>query len=235
MSKYLIILATLQCGILGQALDIEEDPLGDVCSSATGNNSSVPDPNDCKKFFSCQSLGPGVWKAHHMDCPQATAFDTELKICNYKYLVQPCRPALEVCSEPGWVTFGTSCYLLSEGAMSWSEAEQFCTGKKGFLAELESSSEQSQIEGMLDGNANATTRNFWIGFKREENNFVWQHSGNQLESTSYEDWQTSEPNNAGGSEDCGEIHKTDSRQEWGWNDKECSGHDIHALCEAKLV
>jgi len=119
--------------------------------------------------------------------------------------------------------------------MSWSEAEQFCTEKKGFLAEIESSSEQSIIEGMLDGNAKATTRNIWIGLKRVECNFVWQHSGNQLESTSYKDWQTGEPNNAGGSEDCGEIHKTDSRKEWGWNDKKCSGHDIHALCEATLV
>ena len=49
------------------------------------SNYLVPHPGDCTKFYSCQSLGAshGGWRAHLMDCPPTTGFDTALRICNF--------------------------------------------------------------------------------------------------------------------------------------------------------
>merc|ERR1711974_272304 len=51
----------------------------------------VPHPTDCTKFYSCQKLGWGGWKANLMDCPMTTGFDTALKVCNYAASLPRCK------------------------------------------------------------------------------------------------------------------------------------------------
>ena len=49
---------------------------------------TVPHPSDCTKFYMCQELacnnfGRKCWKAHLMQCPQNTGFDTNINACNW--------------------------------------------------------------------------------------------------------------------------------------------------------
>lgn len=70
---------------------------GEICAEVAENpqNYLVPHPTDCTKFFSCQSLGGRRghqgWKAHLMDCPPTTGFDTNLRICNYLRSLPRCN------------------------------------------------------------------------------------------------------------------------------------------------
>merc|ERR1712212_96724 len=85
-----IVFDTAQCGVLVNEAPEQES----VCSSATEGSPNVPDPNNCKKYFSCQRLDPGNgWEATHMDCGLGTAFDPESKICNFIDEVQACKAA----------------------------------------------------------------------------------------------------------------------------------------------
>ncbi len=63
-------------------------------------NYLVPHPDDCHKFYSCQNLGRnrGYW-AHLMDCPPTTAFDTNLRICNFIRAVPRCGNGNEADAE----------------------------------------------------------------------------------------------------------------------------------------
>merc|ERR1712212_801341 len=84
-----IVFDKAQCGVLVNEAPEQES----VCSSAAEvADYLVPDPNNCKKYFSCQRLGSGRgWEAIHMDCGLGTAFDPESKICNFLDKVQACK------------------------------------------------------------------------------------------------------------------------------------------------
>lgn len=63
--------------------------------------------------------------------------------------------------------------------MNWIDAQKFCDGKGGYLAEIQSSEEQTNVEHMLD------PRNmYWIGLTRPDDSyrsvFEWQHSKTPL-------------------------------------------------------
>lgn len=64
-----------------------------ICSEVARNPTEylVPHPTDCTKFYSCQKLGWGGWKANLMDCPMTTGFDTALKVCNYVASLPRCK------------------------------------------------------------------------------------------------------------------------------------------------
>ena len=51
---------------------VEEDP----------QNYWVPH-KDCNKFYMCQKLGPGKWKAHEFQCGPKTGWDDQIKTCNW--------------------------------------------------------------------------------------------------------------------------------------------------------
>ena len=65
-----------------------------ICAEVAENpqNSLVPHPDDCTKFYSCQTLGVGRgWIAHLMSCPETTGFDTALRICNFIRMLPRCQ------------------------------------------------------------------------------------------------------------------------------------------------
>merc|ERR1719495_482024 len=80
---------------------------------------------------------------------------------------------------PDWTSQNGSCYLMSSSKMNWIDAQKFCDGKGGYLAEIQSSEEQTNVEHMLD------PRNmYWIGLTRPDDSyrsvFEWQHSKTPL-------------------------------------------------------
>merc|ERR1711973_631574 len=134
-------------------------------------------------------------------------------------------------SSGGWIPLGDHCYLLSPTNMNWFQAQQFCEEKGGYLAEILSESEQTNLKALLNIRQD---QNYWIGLSdvASEGNFVWQHSFTPLGE--YTHWQAGQPDNWDGHEDCIIMMKG---SEWGWNDEDCdnimrkSYSGNHALCQ----
>jgi len=160
----------------------------------------------------------------------------------------------KVCSDPGWVTRGKSCYLANKTSMTWPEAKEFCTRKGGYLAEIESSEEQKQVAEILD---NGKQTDYWIGlYKSKSNvwlqdNWVWQHSKNQKDWDSW--FYPSEPSDKRVRDEDGKLHfrrcvamslnserkRVENDDRVGWYDYWCEqlpkqGNElpIFALCES---
>ena len=66
---------------------------------------------------------------------------------------------------------------------------------------------------------------YWIGLndRRSESQFVWS-DGTSYNASVYSNWKPGEPNDAGASEDCVELHNT------GWNDRDCKT-EFGYICE----
>merc|ERR1711936_197876 len=87
--------------------------------------------------------------------------------CKSSACMKEHRRAGKVCSQPGWVTKGESCYLTSDQTMTWRAANEFCKEKRGFLAEIETLQEQEMVNQILEADYKQHgKRNFWIGLER---------------------------------------------------------------------
>ena len=106
---------------------------------------------------------------------------------------------------------------------------QFCAQKGGYLAEIVSKIEQTNLNTILREDFR-----YWIGLTdlATEGKFVWQHAFSPLREC-YTNWIPGEPNNKE-NEDCVMIwHNHPHKGGWGWNDGSCyRGWDIHALCKS---
>merc|ERR1711936_1220419 len=119
--------------------------------------------------------------------------------CKSSACMKEHRRAGKVCSQPGWVTKGESCYLTSDQTMTWRAANEFCKEKKGFLVEIVSSEEQEMVNQILEAEYQQHgKRNFWMGLQRLELNynsdlgkyaksFFWNCSESRLYNT--DDWE----------------------------------------------
>ena len=67
--------------------------------------------------------------------------------------------ASDWCPEaPGWLLVGNSCYLVSVHKLSWHQAQEFCWGQGGNLAELQSQNEEDLLDQVL-----VQGIEYWIG------------------------------------------------------------------------
>merc|ERR1719357_2314469 len=135
-------------------------------------------------------------------------------------------------SSEGWIPLDNHCYLLGPTKMNWFQAQQFCGEKGGYLAEILSQSEQTNLEALLNI---GQYKNYWIGLSdlAYEGKFEWQHSLTPLGE--YTNWSSNQPDNAQGDEDCIMIWGR-SWANWSWNDFNCDynldgSEDILALCQ----
>ena len=107
---------------------------------------------------------------------------------------------------------------------------QFCAEKEGYLAEIVTKVEQTNMNAILD-----TDSCYWMGLTdlAAEGKFVWQHSFSPLGE--YTNWFPGQPDNFNGDEDCVYQKYIDN---WGWNDAICESNanyecvSIHALCQS---
>ena len=92
---------------------------------------------------------------------------------------------------------------------------QFCEEKGGYLAEILSQSEQTNLEALLNF---GQYKNYWIGLSdlAYEGKFEWQYSLTPLGE--YTNWSSTQPDNAQGGEDCVMLWRKDN---WSWNDLNC--------------
>jgi hypothetical protein len=120
---------------------------------------------------------------------------------------------------------GDKRYCLYLDATPWPAAEQRCNEHGGHLATLGSLAEEQALFQTLGTPPGVP--NFWIGLAEpREGRWLWSNG----QRVAFFAWNAGEPNNAGGSENCGEWLFPTGR----WNDLDCA-IDHPFLCENKLA
>ena len=119
--------------------------------------------------------------------------------------------------------YGSDPYMFCDIAYSWTTAETYCDSYDYHLATIDDASEDRWIDTTADS---YSTGKWWFGLNdiSSEGSFVWSDGS----TSSYTNWKSGEPNNAGGNEDCAQINRyTDGT----WNDEPCSS-GFFFICEA---
>ncbi|MGH0179464.1 UNVERIFIED_CONTAM: hypothetical protein FKN15_020757 [Acipenser sinensis] len=102
------------------------------------------------------------------------------------------------------------CTLIEE-LKTWTEAKQYCREHHTDLVSIKSASENEDLTKKAQG------KPFWIGLFNEP--WKWSHQGDNY---TFHNWNTGEPNNVGGNENCVEIGVRDDPSRGEWHDKDCS-------------
>ena len=124
--------------------------------------------------------------------------------------------------------FKNDCYKFNLDEKDWNEAEKKCIQEGGHLTSVLSIEEVRFIRCMQDP---ASIHKTWIGAKRIGSNFQWTDGT----SFDFENWNTGEPNNQGGEENCIEVD-SDPGKDWHdrWNDVPCTNKRNY-VCKKKPV
>jgi hypothetical protein len=115
-------------------------------------------------------------------------------------------------------------YLFCTTAAPWTTASANCAAYGYSLVTIGSSGENTWVDNTAD---TYSTDKWWTGFndRATEGTWVWE-SG---ESVTYTNWQSGEPNDGGGNEDCGQLNRFHPTQTW--NDEPCAS-SFRYICEA---
>src|ERR1700704_2157320 len=108
---------------------------------------------------------------------------------------------------------GHEYYLLSPN--SWTASESEAEDMGGTLAIIKNAGEQKWVFSTF-GAYGGTQHELWIGLHRKDSDgpFVWVDGS----KADYTDWYPTEPNNAGGHEDCAHM-RWDPASPGTWNDR----------------
>lgn len=130
----------------------------------------------------------------------------------------------------GWLLFSSSCYGVSNEALSWPEALEVCERFGAGLVEVDNAAENEFIKGIGRSRGYQGT---WLGATDifSDGHWKWMSSGRTL-SSGFTDWQPGQPANDGGPESCMTNWKTDGF-DYRWGDLLC-GLAMHFVCETRL-
>lgn len=112
-------------------------------------------------------------------------------------------------------------YSLYNEHLTWSQAESRCQQMGGHLVTIKSEEEQALVEDLLEygvkggyfiGCSDTATEGTWKWVDTNEIFFVG--TGSSGTASGYNNWNTGEPNNGSGVEDCGGIYTATGK----WND-----------------
>ena len=120
-----------------------------------------------------------------------------------------------------FTTFNNKCYRYFSTTKKWLDADTYCNQYQynyGRLVSISSLAEKNFVDGLT------SSSDTWIGLndRSNEDTFRWS-DGTSFVSSSYKNWASGEPNNAGllhfitGDEDCVVIKSSGE-----WNDKSCN-------------
>ncbi|XP_072577659.1 C-type lectin domain family 4 member G isoform X3 [Vulpes vulpes] len=128
----------------------------------------------------------------------------------------------EECPE-SWLPFQGSCYLFSVQRATWEASQQNCAGAGAHLVIVGDLEEQ----GFLSRNTRG--RGFWLGLRAVRRagkiqGYQWI-DGVPL---SFSQWNTGEPNDSRGLEDCAMMLHTGM-----WNDAPCQNEKDNWICEKR--
>ncbi|XP_063953416.1 macrophage mannose receptor 1-like isoform X1 [Lytechinus pictus] len=131
-----------------------------------------------------------------------------LRILSLLLLFQPAIVLCQVCAT-GWTLSGDNCYKLMPDSKNWHEAQISCENDGGNLAMPKTQDINDVLTQMINNGGS-----HWIGVHdiSTEGNFIF--SDNTPVTNPF--WNSGEPNNDFGVEDCTEITTTGL-----WNDQDC--------------
>ena len=138
--------------------------------------------------------------------------------------------AKSCCQE--WRQFGDSCYFFSTINRNWTSAQENCKKHGGYLTELGTVEEFNFMRNTLREIAPTSCYdiNWYLGASDvgQEGKFIWMHSKTDIGS--FLVWESGEPNNYGGDEDC---MAAGSLNDYRLNDLYCHRSDkkVFSICE----
>ena len=120
--------------------------------------------------------------------------------------------------------YNGSRYLVTDTAMTWSNAQAYAESIGGYLVTINDASEEQWLKQTF-----GTTQELWIGLsdKETEGTFKWA-SGEAVE---YTNWVPNEPNNGGGNSDY--VRMNFGNRDSGWGDYYHSKY-LPGIIEIKL-
>lgn len=121
----------------------------------------------------------------------------------------------------GWFYISNHSYYKSQTQESWQVSREDCLQKGADLMIINSREEQEFATNF---------KPVWIGLTDNETEGIWKWVDGTPLNTSY--WHTDEPNNAGGSENCGELGYFGKLNSW--NDKSCQ-YKNYWICEKVAI
>ncbi|XP_050994834.1 ladderlectin-like [Labeo rohita] len=126
----------------------------------------------------------------------------------------------------GWEKFETRCFKFFNDSKTWAEAERQCIDLGGNLVSVHNQATHNFLKNFLK-NANGIRRT-WIGAydATQENIWFWSDGS----PFAYSNWQTGEPNNSGGAENCVEMGNSAHQR---WNDAHCSAL-LNFICKLEI-
>ncbi|XP_027027120.1 C-type mannose receptor 2-like [Tachysurus fulvidraco] len=103
-------------------------------------------------------------------------------------------------------------YYLIQQAKNWTDAQAYCKATHTDLAIIQSNEEMVQL--MNEAQRQKFISNAWIGLYNDINSWRWSMGNEPLGSV--RQWDTDEPNNSDGHQECSVIEPS------GWNDRPCT-------------
>ncbi|XP_057193834.1 C-type lectin lectoxin-Lio2-like [Triplophysa rosa] len=113
-------------------------------------------------------------------------------------------------------------YILIQTSKTWDEAQAFCRQNHLHLATFHNETDWENFREMMS--ASNFSSKVWLGLYVDFNTWRWSYQNQNLTLT---EWDSGEPNNARGSEECGVLIK--DRNKILWNDVHCYAH-LSCVC-----
>ena len=187
-----------------------------IVSSAISEGSDYINMNNRKMLamrLEIASTAPVTCDSAHNGYIYFNSTDNKVYVCRY-YGVD----------DPSWPNYGSYEYKKFTTATTWNNARSTCQSYGGDLVSIPNSDVNNWLCSTLgcDGNP-------WIGFNdiAIEGTWVWSDGS----PVTYTNWNTGEPNNSGGNEDCGQILYSPTGK---WNDSSCSSSNPY-ICKRVFV
>ncbi|KAG7241398.1 hypothetical protein INR49_025598 [Caranx melampygus] len=144
--------------------------------------------------------------------------------------IQKKEPVKGGCKD-GWMSFKTSCYLLSHSTATWSKAEELCLAQGGHLLVLNNVEELDYISSVVE-----PRYAIWIGLveRQQEGHWTWVDGTDFNSTPTY--WDDGQPDDWAlreNGEDCGQLHGSAERKRRLWNDADCT-LQYRYICESRV-
>ncbi|XP_045209803.2 macrophage mannose receptor 1-like isoform X2 [Mercenaria mercenaria] len=189
----------------------------------------VGEPNDADGTDDCVEYNSRSRRWNDASCYIAKNFACKIKKGVKLQMTKATPPptyAPECGSTPDWKLYNGSCYYVNtpkDGPTSrktWFEASDYCKQHGGDLASIHSLKENGFIATLI---TRAVSSDCWIGLSDYGvNQFGW-NDGSPFD---FVHWSGGEPNDAFGSEKCGQIKSSNAY----WNDNDCN-EKYHFVCK----
>ncbi|XP_071949944.1 asialoglycoprotein receptor 2-like [Antedon mediterranea] len=122
----------------------------------------------------------------------------------------------------GWHQYGSKCYKYFAKSLTWEQAQSHCNALNSDLVVINNKQENSFVRKLI------VAKSAWIGMKKLSKDSYFSWVGVPNSCSSYEYFQSGQPNNYGGNQNCVEMLKSSSC----WTDRECSTRLCH-VCEKR--